>query len=213
MVDRALLIVDLQNDFLPGGALTVPRGDEIVDVINRLQARFELVVASQDWHPPDHVSFAANHPGRQYGDIIEVDGHDQILWPTHCVQNTAGAELSSRLDTQHVAKIIHKGTDPRVDSYSAFFDNAGRGTGLMEYLRGAGVTEVFLTGLATDYCVAFSARDALRLGFAVHLIVDACRGIDLRPGDVADTLSDLEGSGVHLRTSSELLDFRPPATG
>ena len=161
MPDPALIIVDLQNDFLPGGALAVPRGDEIVEVINRAQTLFELVVATQDWHPANHISFAVNHPGRRPGDVVEVAGLAQALWPVHCVQNTPGAALSSQLDTRRIARVFHKGTDPGVDSYSAFFDNAARqGTGLAEYLRAAGVGQVFLAGLATEFCVAFTARFA-----------------------------------------------------
>ncbi len=152
---KTLILIDIQNDFLPGGALAVPSGDHVIPVINRLQPQFELVVATQDWHPPDHGSFAANHPGRQVGDVIDLDGLQQILWPVHCVQNTHGAELAADLNTARVAKVFRKGTDSRIDSYSGFFDNGHRKTtGLGEFLKQQAVDEVYIAGLATDYCVS-----------------------------------------------------------
>ena len=178
---KALIIVDVQNDFCPGGALPVPEGDRVVEVINRIQPGFDLVVATQDWHPADHGSFAANHPGRRPGEQIELAGLPQILWPVHCVQGTPGAELHAGLDRSRIARVFHKGTDPNVDSYSGFFDNGRRtSTGLGEYLKGQGVTEVYVCGLATDYCVKFTALDAVGLGFKTYLIEDACRGVELR---------------------------------
>jgi nicotinamidase/pyrazinamidase len=207
---HALVVVDLQNDFLHGGALAVPGGDEVVDVINHAQERFDLIIATQDWHPRNHVSFAANHPGHRPGDVIEVDGLLQILWPVHCVEHTRGAALCDPLDKRRIARVFYKGVEPCADSYSAFFDNAERrSTGLGDYLRQAGARELFLAGLATDYCVSYSARDAQRLGFNVFVIVDGCRGLDSRPGDTAAALEDLRRRGVHLIASSEIPVCRP----
>src|SRR6267154_2384479 len=145
---KALVIVDIQNDFMPGGALAVPSADEIIPMINALIPKFSFVVATKDWHPPDHVSFAANHPGRKIGDVIRVGDIDQILWPVHCVRNTHGADFVSSLDTANFASIFYKGTDKNIDSYSAFFDNAHRkSTGLGDYLKSRGVNEIYLGGL------------------------------------------------------------------
>ncbi|MGB7490647.1 MAG: bifunctional nicotinamidase/pyrazinamidase, partial [Thermoanaerobaculia bacterium] len=156
----ALILVDLQNDFLPGGALEVPDGDQVIPVANRVQPLFEVVVASQDWHPADHGSFAASHPGKQPGEQIELAGLTQILWATHCVQDSEGARLASGLETSRIDRIFYKGSDPQIDSYSCFYDNGHRrSTGLAEYLREQRATEVYLLGLATDYCVKFSALD------------------------------------------------------
>jgi nicotinamidase/pyrazinamidase len=194
---RALLLVDIQNDFLPGGALAVPRGEEVVPVANALQGRFELVVASQDWHPPDHKSFATSHPGRRPGDRIELAGLEQILWPPHCVHGTPGAELAPALDTRRVERVFRKGTDPEIDSYSAFFDNAHRrATGLEEFFKDRGVREVYLVGLATDCCVRYSALDAVRLGLRTVLVEDGCRGIEAR--DVARALEEMRRAGVEI---------------
>lgn len=196
---KALIIVDVQNDFCPGGALPVPEGDQVVPVINKLQRQFELVVATVDWHPADHCSFAANHPGCKVGDVIEIDGLQQILWPVHCVQNTPGAELHPALDTTRIARLFRKGADPRVDSYSGFFDNGRRkATGLAEYLRQQGAAELYICGLATDYCVKFTALDAVELGFRTNLCADACRGVELRRGDVAAAIDQMRSSGVHV---------------
>jgi nicotinamidase/pyrazinamidase len=203
----ALIIVDIQNDFLPGGALSVPRGDEIIPLANRLQEqeRFDLVIACQDWHPPDHGSFAANHPGKKPGDRILLEGIEQILWPVHCVQNTHGAAFASALNTKRFARVFQKGTDPKIDSYSAFFDNAHRrSTGMGEYLKERSVKSIYLCGLALDYCVRFSAVDARRLGFDVHVIVDACRGIDLKPGDVKEALDEIKKAGAILLQSHQV---------
>src|SRR5690348_16174351 len=163
---NALVLVDIQNDFVPGGTLAVPEGDRIVPICDRLQDCFDLVVATQDWHPRDHGSFAANHPGRKVGDVIDLNGLRQILWPVHCVQNTPGAAFVPGLDTQRVQRIFQKGTDPAIDSYSGFFDNGHRkATGLGEYLKERAVSDVYVAGLATDYCVKFTALDATQLGF------------------------------------------------
>lgn len=194
---KALVIIDVQNDFCPGGALPVPEGDQVVPVINRIQPWFDVVVATQDWHPADHDSFAANHPGHSLGERIELAGLPQILWPIHCVQGTRGAELHPGLDRARIARVFHKGTDPSIDSYSGFFDNSHRAsTKLDEYLKGQGVTEIYVCGLATDYCVKFTALDAVELGFKTFLIEDACRGVELHPGDVRKAIDQMREQGV-----------------
>lgn len=205
-MNRALILVDLQNDFLPGGALAVPDGDQVIPVANRVQPLFDVVVASQDWHPADHGSFAASHPGRQPGEQIELEGLSQILWPTHCIQESNGARLAQGLDSSCIARIFYKGSDPQIDSYSCFYDNGHRrSTGLADYLRDQGVDTVYLLGLATDYCVKFSALDAVAEGFAVHLILDGCRGIDLEPGDIERALEEMREVGVAILSSSDLI--------
>ncbi len=199
---NALIIVDLQNDFLSGGALPVPHGDEVIPLANELQQRFALVLATQDWHPADHGSFAPNHPGKKPGDRIILDGIEQILWPVHCVQDTHGAEFAPSFDTNRIARIFHKGIDPRIDSYSTFFDNAHRrSTGLGEYLNERSVKNVYLLGLALDYCVKYSALDARQLGFSTHIIVDACRGIGLEPADLDHALDEMRRAGAILLES------------
>jgi nicotinamidase/pyrazinamidase len=202
---KALLLVDIQNDFLPGGALGVPGGDKVIPLANALQEQFELVVASQDWHPPDHGSFAANHPGRRPGEVIELNGLPQILWPVHCVQNTPGAALAPGLETRRIERVFHKGTDASIDSYSALFDNGHRkATGLGGFLKARGVTDLFIAGLATDYCVKYTALDAVALGLQTHVIEDACRGVNLKPGDVARALAEAEAAGVQITRSSAM---------
>lgn len=196
---KALVLADIQNDFLPGGALAVPKGNEIIPLVNRLQAGFPLVVAIQDWHPPEHGSFAANHPGRKEYEQIELHGLPQTLWPVHCVQNTWGAELAPSLERTRIARIFQKGTDPSIDSYSGFFDNGHRrSTGLGEWLRARGVTDLFICGLATDYCVKFTALDAVQLGFVTHLYPNACRGINLQPDDTDHALAEMRRIGVEI---------------
>jgi len=176
---QALIIVDIQYDFLPGGALAVPRGDEIIPVVNRTQQDYGLVVATQDWHPAGHKSFASAHAGRHPFDVIDLEGLEQVLWPDHCVQGTNGANLSQLLDTRRVEAIFRKGMAPAIDSYSGFFDNGKRkNTGLAGYLRDRNVTAVSICGLAADYCVYFTAMDALQLGFETTILVDAVRAID-----------------------------------
>ena len=194
---KTLLIIDVQNDFLAGGALPVPDGGAVVPIINRLQAGFDLVVATQDWHPPDHGSFAANHPGRRPGDTTELAGLPQTLWPVHCVQDTPGADFAPGLASEDWEYVCRKGADPGVDSYSGFFDNGHRhATGLEDFLRMRGVEELWLAGLATDYCVKYTALDARAAGFRVHLIEDACRGVELHPGDTAHALEEMHLAGV-----------------
>jgi nicotinamidase/pyrazinamidase len=193
---EALILVDIQNDFMPFGALPVPRGDEVVDVANVLASRYDLVVATQDWHPPDHASFASSHPGRAAGDVIEVRGVEQVLWPDHCVQGTPGASFHSALDVARIGAVVRKGVDRDVDSYSGFFDNArGRDTGLASLLRARGVTAVRLVGLATDYCVLATALDARDLGFGVTVVAAGVRAVDVRPGDGAAALERMREAG------------------
>jgi nicotinamidase/pyrazinamidase len=202
---RALVLVDIQNDFLPGGALPVPEGDEIIEVVNDLQVRFDLVVATQDWHPHDHGSFAVNHPGRKPGDVIELSGLRQILWPAHCVQGTRGAAFVGLLHTGRIDRVFQKGTDPNLDSYSGFFDNGHRrSTGLGDYLKAQGVTDVYIAGLATDYCVKFTALDARRLGLNALLIEDATRGVNLRPGDSTAAIEEMRRAGVDVVQSHQV---------
>ncbi len=174
---KALILVDLQNDFLPGGALAVSEGDQVIAVANRLAHEHELVIATQDWHPPGHASFG--------------------LWPVHCVQNTGGALFAPGLDTRAIHHVFPKGTDPGIDSYSGFFDNdRHKSTGLGEFLRGQGVTSITLLGLATDYCVKFTALDARQLGFDVTLIGSGCRAVNLQPGDGAAAIEEMRRAGV-----------------
>jgi nicotinamidase/pyrazinamidase len=194
---RALVLVDLQNDFCPGGALAVPDGDATIEVARRLMPYFKTVVACQDWHPPDHASFATNHPGKQPGDVIDLDGLRQVLWPPHCVQGTPGAELHAGLDRARIAQVFRKGEDPRVDSYSGFFDNGRRkATGMGDWLKEKGVRELYVLGLATDYCVKATVIDALELGFDVWVFEDGCRGVERTPGDSEKALSQMKGFGA-----------------
>jgi len=202
---RALILVDLQNDFVPGGALAVRQGDQVIPIANQLAEKFNFVIATQDWHPANHASFAANHPGKKIGDMIDLNGLPQILWPTHCVQNTAGANFVPSLDKSKITKIFRKGTDPAIDSYSGFFDNGHRKkTGLGDYLSDQSVKDVYVLGLATDYCVKFTALDARQLGFNVFLIEDASRGVDLNPGDVTRALEEMKKAGITIVQSAEV---------
>ncbi|MEM6391247.1 MAG: bifunctional nicotinamidase/pyrazinamidase [Planctomycetota bacterium] len=200
---RALLLVDLQNDFIPGGALAVPAGDAVIAVANGLMPDYELVVATQDWHPPDHKSFASQHPGKAIGDVIAWKGLDQVLWPDHCVQDTHGASLCEALDTGRIDAVVCKGTDPDIDSYSGFFDNGPpatrQSTGLADLLRDRGVTAVDVMGLATDYCVRFTALDAVSEGFTTRLLLDGCRGVDLEPGNCDRAIDEMRMVGVTLQ--------------
>jgi nicotinamidase/pyrazinamidase len=202
---NALILVDLQNDFLPGGALAVPHGDEVIPLADQLQRQFDLVLATKDWHPPNHGSFAANHSGKKPGDRIMLDGIEQILWPVHCVQNTRGAEFAPSFDTSRIAHVFHKGTEPQIDSYSTFFDNANRRhTGLAHYLEKRGIKNIYLMGLALDYCVKYSTLDARELGLNTHVIVDGCRGIELDTGDIDRALDEMKRAGAVLLKSSDL---------
>ena len=196
---EALIVVDVQNDFIPGGALAVPEGDLIVPVANQIMRRFDLVVATQDWHPPDHGSFASRYPGKRPGDFVELNGRQQILWPDHCVAHSSGAAFVSGLDVDGIAHVVRKGMDKRVDSYSGFFDNDHRKTtGLGEYLRNQAVDQVAIMGLATEYCVKFTALDARRLGFKTRLIREGVRGVELNPGDCEKAITAMRDAGVRI---------------
>ena len=201
----ALLVVDVQQDFCPGGSLPVPHGDEVVPVINRLTTGFGIVVASQDWHPRGHISFASTHPGRKPFDTIRLNGQEQILWPDHCVPGTKGAAFHPDLDTTRFVLIVRKGWHPYVDSYSTFFENDhATSTGLEYYLKGLGVERVYLAGLAQDFCVYYSARDALELGFETFVIKDATRGLDQPQGSLRDKMRELEKSGVRTLKAEDM---------
>lgn len=203
----ALLVVDIQNDFCPGGALAVPGGDQIIPLVNTLQARFEHVVLSQDWHPGGHQSFASSHPGRQPFEMIEVPYGLQVLWPDHCVQGTRGAEFHSELDTTRAKLIVRKGMYPHIDSYSAFRENDRRtSTGLAGYLKELNIRRLFLCGIATDFCVKWSALDARATGFDVVVIEDACRGINV-DGSLEAARSEMLEAGVRLIHADDVSAF------
>jgi len=206
-MSRALLLVDIQNDFLPGGALAVADGDAIVPIVNRLMPGFDYVVASQDWHPADHGSFAVHHPGFEAFQIGELDGLAQILWPVHCVQNSPGAGFASALDIAAIDHVVRKGTNARIDSYSAFYDNNHRqATGLADHLRTIAVDSLFVCGLAADVCVKFTVLDALAEGFDTTLIVDATRGVDMVAGDTDAAITAMRQAGAHVLDSAALLE-------
>ncbi len=193
-------MVDVQNDFCPGGTLAVRDGDAVVPIINALLPRFPLVVATQDWHPAGHASFASSHPGHAPLEVIELDGIQQVLWPDHCVQGTKGADFHPRLERTNFRAIIRKGADPGVDSYSAFRDNhREHPTGLAGLLRELGVEHVVIVGLTTDYCAATSARDAVELGFSAEILLPATRPVGAPPGYTERILSELRAIGVTLR--------------
>lgn len=197
-VNEALIVIDVQNDFCPGGALAVAEGDVIVSGVNALMGEFQAVVLTQDWHPPRHSSFASEHPGKAPLEMIDMPYGPQVLWPDHCVQGSHGSEFHPDLDTRRADLIIRKGFRPEIDSYSAFFENDHETpTGLEGYLRTRGIDKVTCVGLATDFCVKFSAVDAARLGFAVELRRDLCRGIDM-DGSVAAAMHEMEEAGVAL---------------
>jgi nicotinamidase/pyrazinamidase len=203
---KALLLIDIQTDFLPGGRLAVGDGDSIIPIVNTLQSHFELVVATQDWHPAGHHSFASSHPGRALFEQIDLHGLPQTLWPDHCEQAQPGAELAPALRTELIEAIFRKGTNVEIDSYSAFFDNGHRkSTGLADYLRGRGVTEVLLAGLAADFCVYFSAKDALNEGFGATIIADATRAISAEGWAAAQ--ADLRQHGGQFVSSADLLTY------
>ena len=194
--ETALIVVDVQNDFCPGGALAVAGGDDIVPVINTMIPNYGACVLTQDWHPRDHTSFASQHNGKAPFDMVQVAYGDQVLWPDHCVQGSTGAAFHEGLNTDAADLVIRKGFRRDIDSYSAFFENdQTTATGLDGYLRTRGFTSVVLTGLATDFCVFYSAMDAVKLGFEVHLAISACRGIDM-DGSLGDALAKMRAAGV-----------------
>ncbi len=202
---NALILVDVQNDFLPGGSLAVPEGDLILPKIETLlKLPFDYVCASLDWHPRDHNSFASNH-GREVGERVMVKGVEQILWPDHCIQNSHGAELVNALKETSFDEVTYKGTDPEIDSYSVFFDNGMlKSTGLEGKLREKGIKTLYFAGLATDYCVKYSALDAIELGFNAYVVVDACRGVNLSPHDVEEALAEMQEAGAILIRSDQV---------
>jgi len=194
---RVLLLVDIQNDFLPGGALAVADGDAVVPIANQLMPRFDHVVATQDWHPADHGSFADQHPGFEPFQVSQLDGLEQILWPVHCVQARAGAGFASALNVAGIDHVVRKGQDLRIDSYSGFFDNGHRlATGLADHLRAIGATELFVMGLAADVCVKFTVLDALAQGFATTLIIDGTRGVEMAAGDTEAAIHAMQAAGA-----------------
>jgi nicotinamidase/pyrazinamidase len=203
---RALILVDIQNDFCTGGALAVPAGEAVVPLANRLMALADLVVATQDWHPADHGSFALNHPGRKPFDLAELGGLPQVLWPAHCIAGTPGAAFHAGLDIGRIDHVFPKGTDRTIDSYSGFFDNGRRkATGLGDWLLARRVDEVVVCGLATDYCVKATAIDAAGLGFRTVLAEDACRGVGLHPDDIPGALAAMRATGVIITDSAALV--------
>ncbi len=206
MPKNALVVVDVQNDFLPGGALGVREGDQIIPCINRLVCLpFDVCVASQDYHPEHHISFASRW-GKKPGEHAVVNGVDQTLWPDHCVQGTKGVEFSPQLDTTHFELVAHKGVDPEVDSYSIFFDSKKHlATGLDSFLQKKGITDIYFAGLATEYCVFYSVVDSVHLGFQPHVIIDACRGIDLNPGDIEKAIRKMQDLGAKIVTTEEVI--------
>lgn len=223
---KVLLLIDIQNDFCPGGALAVPEGDQVVGIANRLMksGSYDLVVATKDWHPADHVSFADNHSGKSVFERIETQKGPQTLWPRHCVQGTPGAELHPELDAHHIDEIIPKGTDPLIDSYSGFFDNNHEKETLLRRalevaVRRLGGTprdiELTVCGLALDYCVAATVRDAVQLGFRTEVVVDGCRSVNLNAGDDVKTLRELSALGVALKHSVDIVPAqeRPRSIG
>jgi nicotinamidase/pyrazinamidase len=200
----ALLVIDVQPDFCPGGPLAVPGGIDIIPLINQLAQKFETVVLTQDWHPANHISFAANHPGRTPFEMLSLPYGEQVLWPTHCVMATEGAALHPALDIPHAALVLRKGSHQNVDSYSAFLEaDRTTKTGLDGYLHSRGIEHVYLCGLATDFCVAWSAEDASHFGFAVTIIEDACRAIDMN-GSLDAAWARLEDAGVMQIASNAL---------
>lgn len=203
--NTALIVVDVQNDFCPGGALGVPGGDKVVAVANALIPYFPLVVLTQDWHPPNHKSFASNNEGAEPYSYIEMPYGKQVMWPDHCVQRTAGAAFHSSLEVEKAHMIIRKGFRPSIDSYSTFFENdRTTSTGLDGYLKDQGVDHVVLAGLATDYCVYYSAIDAQKLGYKTTVIEDGCRGIDL-DWSLDAAINDMRNNGVEFKNSAEMM--------
>jgi nicotinamidase/pyrazinamidase len=205
MGKKALIIVDMQNDFLPGGALAVADGDKIIPIINKLtQLPFDLIVATKDWHPADHCSFAKSH-GEQPGTEILIDGFNQHLWPIHCVANSKGAEFTPTLDTSKITQVFFKGTDKNIDSYSTFFDNQfEKSTGMQNLLESQQIMDVYLCGLATDYCVRYSALDACFLSYRTFVIIDACKPVNLNPGDEEAAIKEMKKAGIIIVKSSEI---------
>lgn len=200
---KTLLIIDAQNDFMPGGSLAVPEGDQIVPIMNSIQDAFDLVIASQDWHPENHVSFASNHPEKTVFDEIEIHGKSQTLWPNHCVQNSSGADFHPELNTKKWETIFRKGTDPEIDSYSAFYDNGHlKSTGLTGYLKEKKVSELYICGLAADICVYYSLMDAVNEGFQCFFIEDASKPLDQE--NFGKLKEEMISKGIKIITSKDI---------
>lgn len=198
-MEKALLLIDIQNDFIPGGALEVIDGDLIIPVVNRSMKHFRHITATQDWHPADHGSFASQHRGRVPGEFIELNGITQVLWPDHCIANTKGAEFAHGLDISKITGTVKKGLDKNVDSYSGFFDNAQiHDTGLDNSLKSMDITDLYIVGLATDYCVKFTALDARRLGYNTNIIIEGVKGVELNPGDCDAAIDEMKKAGVRI---------------
>lgn len=204
--NRVLLVIDVQNDFCPGGSLAVHDGDSVVPVVNRLASQFDLAVATQDWHPENHVSFARNHTDRSVYDRVELNGISQVLWPTHCVAGTHGADFHPALNTENFQLILRKGTNPAIDSYSAFMGNDKKTiTGLEGFLKGLRIELVYVCGLATDYCVFYSAMDSVGAGFKTYVVLDGCRGVDVPQGSIDKSVAVMKENGISIVHSNSLL--------
>lgn len=202
---KTLLIIDMQNDFVEGGPLAVQGALELAPTINRLMGKFDSIVATLDWHPQGHVSFASSHKGHSVGDMVEVRGVQQVLWSDHCIQDTYGSAILDAIETENVTMFVQKGTSIEVDSYSAFFDNdKSSSTGLVDYLREIGTEELTIVGVALDYCVKYSVLDALSEGFRVKVVTDATAGVEVRPGDSERTLVELAAAGAALIKAEEV---------
>ena len=196
---HALILIDIQNDFLPNGPLAVPEGDQVIAVANQEMQRADYVVATQDWHPANHGSFASQQQDVEIGDQFQLDGLTQVAWPDHCIQGTRGAELAAELSLDRIDHIVQKGTCPNIDSYSGFYDNGQRqATGLDDHLRSVGVRHISVMGLATEYCVKFSVLDALRLEYPTRVLLDGCRGINLFPNDIDDAIAAMRSAGAEI---------------
>jgi len=192
---------------MPTGMLPVTEGDAVIPITNALMPHYQTIVATQDWHPADHGSFAANHPWRKPGQVIDLHGLQQVLWPIHCVQNTWGAEFVADLDSDRITEIFQKGTDPEIDSYSGFYDNGHRkSTGMAEWLKEKEITEVHVLGVAADFCVKFTVLDALSEGFTTVLVKDATRGVNLQSGDVEQAITEMQDAGALIQFSGELVE-------
>lgn len=206
MENKVLLVVDIQNDFLPGGSLAVSNGNKILPAVNRLIDKFDIIVATQDWHPADHISFASNHKSGNEYDVVDLNGISQVLWPDHCIQGSKGAAFHKDLKTDKFAAVIRKGFRKDLDSYSAFFENdKSTPTGLSGFLQTLKITDVFICGIALDYCVYFSAVDSLKCGFSTSIIVDASMGIDFPEDNIENTMNDFKSKGGYLVRSGDLL--------
>ena len=194
---KTLVIIDVQNDFLKNGSLEVPSGNEVIEPINQIMKNYELVVATKDWHPLNHVSFASNHPGKKIGDVIKVDDLDQVLWPDHCVQKSKGSDFPATLNYEKINKVFCKGINSQIDSYSGFYDNAKiRSTGLSDYLKAKNVTSIDFVGLVTEYCVKFSVLDSIDENFKTRIILKGIKGINIKESNKA--LNEMKSKGVDL---------------